>query len=186
MARSPYAVASMFTLSFTDACVSPIIPEVLLVPMCIANRQKSYVYAFWASVGSVLGGMTGYFLGFFLWESGLREFAYANIPGFDPEWFLKVSRWYGENAFLWVWLAGFTPLPYKVFTVLAGVCHADVDFVTFVAASALSRTPRFYMTVWLLNRYGKPVLDFVMKRLGAAFLVVLLVILAIVLWQQLK
>ncbi len=184
-ARSRYALAGMFGLSFTDACVSPIIPEVLLVPMCLANREKRYVYAFWASVASVLGGIAGYFLGYFLWESGLREWLYANVPVFTPEMFTKVSTWYGANAFVWVWLAGFTPLPYKVFTVLAGVCHEDVDFFVFVLASATSRAPRFYGTVWLLDRFGPPVLDFVMKRLGAAFLVVLLIALGIVLWVQL-
>lgn len=185
VAASRFALLAMSGLSFADACVSPIIPEVLLVPMCLLHRQRCYVYAFWASAASVLGGMAGYFLGFFLWEHGLREFAYAHIPGFTPEWFEKVSGFYGGQAFLWVWLAGFTPLPYKVFTVLAGVCHEDVPFATFVVASALSRTPRFYLTVWVLDRFGPPVFDFLQRRIGPVFLVLLLIVLAIVLWVQL-
>lgn len=182
IARSRYALFGMIGLSFADACVSPILPEVLFVPMILLHPAKRYVYAFWCSVASVLGGMTGYWLGFFLWEHGLREFAFEHLM--SPAWFEKVSHWYGAQAFLWVWLAGFTPLPYKIFTVLAGVCHQDVGFATFVSASILSRFPRIYLTVWVLDRLGPPVFEFLQKQLGRVILVLLLLVLGIVLWQQ--
>jgi membrane protein YqaA with SNARE-associated domain len=186
MAESRFALFFMCLLSFTDACVSPIIPEVLLVPMCLLHREKQYRYAFFCSLASVVGGIVGYWLGFFLWEHGLREFAFEHVPGFTPEMFQKVSNWYGSSAFLWVWLAGFTPLPYKVFTVLAGVCHANVDFSIFVTASILSRFPRIYMTVWLLDKLGPTVMDFLLKQFSRVVLVLLLVVLGIVLYFQLR
>ncbi|MBX3462157.1 MAG: DedA family protein [Planctomycetes bacterium] len=171
-------------LSFLDACCSPILPEVLLVPMCLGQPRRSYYYAFWCSAASVVGGIVGYALGLLLWEHGLREFAFAHVPGFTPEWFAKVSDWYGREAFLWVWLAGFTPLPYKIFTVSAGVCHDKVDFWVFLAASITSRFPRLYLEVWLLNRFGQPVLDFLLGQFSRVVLVLLLIVLGVVLWLQ--
>lgn len=186
MAESRFALFFMCLLSFADACVSPILPEVLFVPMCILQPKKRYRYAFWCALASVLGGMLGYGLGFFLWEHGLREFAFAHVPGFTPEMFTKVSNWYGGETFLWVWLAGFTPLPYKIFTVMAGVCHTDVDFGVFVLASVLSRFPRIYLTVWLLDQLGPNVLNFLLRQFSRVLLVILLVVLGIVLWARLR
>ena len=153
-ATKPWAVPTLCALSFADACVSPILPEVILVPLVLGRPSKRWRYTAWASLFSVLGGMCGYLLGMLLWENGLREFAYDYIPGFTPEWFDKISTWYGGSTFLWVFLAGFTPLPYKVFTVVAGVCHAEVAFGTFVLASALSRTLRFWLEVKIIHAFG--------------------------------
>lgn len=186
IAESNSALFFLNLLAFLDACVSPILPEVLLVPMCMLQPQKIYRYAFWCSLFSVIGGIVGYWLGFLLWENGLREFAYEHIWGFTPEWYEKISAWYGSQAFVWVWLAGFTPLPYKIFTVLAGVCHDKVDFGIFVVASVLSRFPRIYMTVWLLDKLGPPVLDFLLKQFSRVVLVLLLLVLGIVLWVQFR
>jgi membrane protein YqaA with SNARE-associated domain len=183
MAQSRWALFGLMLLSFLDACCSPILPEVLLIPMCLLEPKRAWRYAFWCSLASVVGGMVGYGLGLWLWEHGLREFADAWL-GFSPEWHRKVSTWYGDQAFLWVWLAGFTPLPYKIFTVLAGVCADDVDFVTFVIASITSRFPRIYLEVWLLHRYGQQALDLIAKQTGRAMLVLLLLVLAVVLWVQ--
>jgi membrane protein YqaA with SNARE-associated domain len=179
------AVFGMTLLSFTDACCSPILPEVLLVPMCLARPDRQYRYALYCSLASVLGGIAGYLLGAFLWEHGLREFAFEHVPGFTPEWYERVSAWYGGQTFLWVWLAGFTPLPYKIFTVFAGVCHDRVDFTIFVVASITSRFPRIYGTVWLLDRYGTPVLDFLTRQFSRIVLLLLVATLAVVWWRQL-
>lgn len=186
VAESRFALLAMSLLSFADACCSPILPEVLLVPMCLLRPERRYLYALWCSSASVLGGIAGYMLGLFLWQHGLREFAYEHIPGFTPEWYDTISNWYGGDTFLWVWIAGFTPLPYKIFTVLAGVCHEDVDFFVFLAASITSRFPRIYLTVWLLERLGQPVLDFLARQFGRVLLVLLLLTLATVVWLQLR
>lgn len=186
LASSRFALFFMCVLSFADACCSPILPEVLYVPMVLLRPAKRWVYAFWCSLASVLGGVAGYALGFWLWEHGLREFAFAHVPGFTPEWFARVSDYYGGNAFLWVWLGGFTPLPYKIFTVFAGVCYDKVDFWVFVVASVTSRFPRIYLTVWLLDRLGKPTFDWLMRRSSGVVLVLLLLVLALVVFLQLR
>lgn len=184
MAESRYALFFVCLLSFADACISPILPEVLFVPLLLMYPRKRYVFAFWCALSSVIGGICGYGLGFLLWEHGLREFAFEYIPGFTPDMFENVSTWYGEGAFLWVWLGGFTPLPYKIFTVMAGVCHDDVSFPVFLVASILSRFPRIYLTVWLLDQLGPNVLDFLLRRFSRVLLVLLLVVLGAVLWVQ--
>ncbi|MFK7739582.1 MAG: YqaA family protein [Planctomycetota bacterium] len=184
IAASRFAMSAMCTLSFLDACCSPILPEVLYVPMILLKPERRWVYAFWCSIASVLGGIAGYWLGFWLWENGLREFAYEHIPGFTPEWYETVSGYYGSNAFLWVWLGGFTPLPYKIFTVFAGVCHDQVAFWVFLLASTTSRFPRIYATVWLLDRLGKPAFDAISKRFSTVLFVTLLIALGVVLWLQ--
>lgn len=184
MAESRFALFFMTLLSFADACCSPILPEVLYVPMVMLRPQKRWFYAFCCSLASVLGGITGYALGFWLWENGLREFAFEHVPGFTPEWYAKISDWYGSNAFAWVWLGGFTPLPYKIFTVTAGVCADHVNFWSFLLASILSRFPRIYLTVWILGRYGQPTLDLISRQFGRFLLIVLLIALGIVAWMQ--
>ena len=182
LARSRFALFFMCLLSFADACCSPILPEVLYVPMILARPQMRWFYAFWCSASSVLGGIAGYWLGFWLWEHGLREFAFEHL-GFDG-WYQDISAWYGSNSFLWVWLGGFTPLPYKIFTVVAGVCHEQVDFWVFLLASVTSRFPRIYLTVMLLDRFGKPALDLVTRQFSRFVLFLLVVALLIVAYVQ--
>ena len=184
VAASRFALFFMCLLSFADACCSPILPEVLYVPMVLMKPERRWYYAFWCSAASVLGGVAGYAMGFWLWEHGLREFAFEHVPGFTPEWFARVSDYYGGNAFLWVWLGGFTPLPYKIFTVFAGVCADKVDFWVFLLGSITSRFPRIYLTVWLLDRFGKPTYDWLMRRMSRVVLALLLVALGFVLWLQ--
>lgn len=174
----------MVLLSFTDACVSPIIPEVVLVPLVLARPQQRYRFALLVSLASVLGGACGYLLGMLAWGAGLETFFYDYVPGFTPERFASVSRGFGEQTFWVIFAAGFTPLPYKLFTVVAGVCHRDVGFATFLLASLLSRSLRFYLTVWLLHLFGRKVLDRVSRQLGTWFLLLLLVAVAVLLWLE--
>lgn len=159
MADSRWAVPMLGLLSFLDACVSPILPEVLLVPLCLGRPKHRWFYAVWSSVTSVVGAVAGYWLGMTLWEAGLREFAFENLPGFTPETFAEVTQRYGSHAFLWIVLAAFTPLPFKLFTVAAGVCHDAVPMATLIGAAIVGRFPRFWLEVLLIHRYGQPVLD---------------------------
>lgn len=182
ISESRFALFFMCLLSFTDACCSPILPEVLYVPMVMTRPERRWFYAFACSLASVIGGIAGYWLGYFLWEHGLREFAFEYL-GFS-EWFDDVSQRYGDNAFLAVWMGGFTPLPYKIFTVMAGVCHDKVDFWIFLIASVLSRFPRIYLTVLLLDRYGKSALDMITRQSSRVVLVLLLTALATIAYVQ--
>ncbi len=175
-ADTPYALPAIIILSFAESSFFPIPPEALLLPLFLGEPKKAFKFAFWCSVASVLGGMFGYWLGYAVWEAGLDQFCFQYIPGFTEERFAKVSELYGEWNFWIVFTAGFSPLPYKVFTIAAGVCHEDVNFGMFVLASAISRSARFFLEAALLRAYGEPIRDFIEKRLGLcalAFCVIL-------------
>lgn len=163
-AYTPYAQPALFVLSFIESSFFPIPPDVLMVPLCLGEPKKAYRFAFWCSLASVLGGMFGYWLGATLWSAGLDRICFDYIPGFSEDKFSTISQLYDDWNFWVVFVAGFSPLPYKVFTIAAGVF--SVDFTMFVIASAVSRSARFYIEATLFRIYGEPIRHFVEKRLG--------------------
>lgn len=167
-AYTPYALPALVLISFAESSFFPIPPDVLLIPLCLGNPRRAWQFAAWCSVASVLGGIAGYGLGMFAWEAGLRELSFSYIPGFTPEIFAKVQGLYQEWDFWIVFAAGFSPIPYKVFTIAGGVF--GINFVTFVLASVISRSARFFLVAWLLRRFGPPVREFIEKRFGLATL----------------
>jgi membrane protein YqaA with SNARE-associated domain len=160
-ADTPYAVPALFGLSFAESSFFPIPPDVLLIALCIGNVQRSYRYAFWCSIASVLGGIAGYGIGMFAWDQ-LRDVFYAWVPGVDADSVARVSALYDQHDFWIVFVAAFTPIPYKVITILAGVCA--IHFPMFVLASAIGRSARFFLVAWLFRRYGPPIKDFIERR----------------------
>ena len=157
-------------LSFAESSFFPIPPDVLLIALCIGEVKKSYRFAFWCSVASVLGGMAGYGIGAFLWDvDALRNFFYTWIPGVNEANVAKVSGLYDEYNFWVVFVAAFTPIPYKVITILAGVCA--INFPMFVIASAIGRSARFFLVAWLFRHYGPPIKDFIERRFALVTIV---------------
>jgi membrane protein YqaA with SNARE-associated domain len=172
-ADTPYAVPALFVLSFAESSFFPIPPDVLLIALCIGEVRKSYRFAFWCSLASVLGGMGGYAIGAFAWDIEMvRSFFYTWIPGVNERNVARVSDLYAEHSFWIVFVAAFTPIPYKVITILAGVCH--IPFGMFVLASVVGRSARFYLVAWLFRTFGPPIKEFIERRfalvttLGAA------------------
>lgn len=167
-ADTPYALPALVILSFAESSFFPIPPDVLLLPLCLGEPAKALRFATWCSVASVLGGIAGYWMGFGLWNSGLDQICFNWIPGFTPEVFGKVSDLYEHWNFAIVFTAGFSPLPYKVFTITAGVF--GINFFLFVLASLVSRSARFLLEAWLLRRFGPSIRDFIERRLGLMML----------------
>jgi membrane protein YqaA with SNARE-associated domain len=164
-ADTPYATPALFLLSLAESSFFPIPPDVLLIALCLGERHKAFRFAFWCSVASVLGGILGYGIGAFLWETaGIKEFFFAYVPGFTPEVFYRVRDHYEEWNFWIVFVAAFTPIPYKVITITAGVC--GIGFPMFLLASAVGRSARFYLVAWLLHRYGAPIQRILDRYLG--------------------
>lgn len=163
-ADTPYALPALIVLSFAESSFFPIPPDVLLLPLCLGEPRRAFKFAAWCSVASVAGGMAGYWMGFGLWHSGLDRICFDWIPGFTPEVFEKVSVLYEHWNFAIVFTAGFSPLPYKVFTITAGVF--GINFLLFVLASVVSRSARFFLEAWLLRKFGPSIRDFIEKRLG--------------------
>lgn len=159
-ADTPYAVPALFLLAFTESSFFPIPPDVLLIAMCIGYVQRSYRFAFWCAIGSVLGGMAGYGIGAFFWEQ-TKEF-WFHVPGITPHSVERVTELYQLYDFWIVFVAAFTPIPYKVITILAGVC--SINFPMFVLASAVGRSARFFLVAWLFRHFGPPIKDFIERR----------------------
>jgi membrane protein YqaA with SNARE-associated domain len=159
-ARSEHAPQALFWISFIESSFFPIPPDVMLVPMVIANRLKAWWYATVATVGSVIGGAFGYAIGFFFFEAIGEPILklYGKSDGFDV-----FKSWFNEWG-VWIIIAkGMTPFPYKVLTIAAGVMH--MPFLEFMLASIVARAMRFYLVAGLLYFFGEPIREFIEKRL---------------------
>lgn len=162
-AKTPRAAQALALIAFAESSFFPVPPDVLLVAMCLARPRRSFFYAALCAVFSILGGMLGYLIGYTLWGVA-GPFFFHYIPGFNQGAFNTVASLYQENAFWTVFAAGFTPIPYKVFTITGGVCH--ISFATLVAASTLGRSGRFFLVGALIYFFGEPVRVFIEKYLG--------------------
>ncbi len=157
-AYTPYAVWALFILALAEASFFPIPPDPLLMALCLGSPARSLRFAGWATGASVLGGVIGYGIGAGAWHL-LGGFFFQYVPGVTPDAFEQVRSLYDRYDFWAVFLAGLTPLPYKVFTLSAGVFA--INFPIFVLASALSRGLRFFVVAALIQRFGPPVSRFI-------------------------
>ena len=159
-ADTPYGPLALFILAFAESSFFPIPPDVLLIALCLGAVKKSFRFALYTSVASILGGMLGYLIGFALWGA-VDNFFFTYIPGFTEEFFQKVMTNFNTYGFWYVFSAGFTPIPYKVFTIASGVFQ--LKFVLFVIASALSRSLRFFLVAALFWKFGPGIKKFIDK-----------------------
>ena len=161
LAARPDAMWALAAISFIESSVFPIPPDVLLIPMVLAARTRAWRIALVCTAASVLGGMAGYAIGYFLYEGvgrPLLEF-YGHAARF-AEFQGRYNEW---GAWI-VFIAGITPFPYKVITIASGV--TGLDLATFTVASILARGLRFYLVAALLFWLGPPVRAFIERRLG--------------------
>ncbi len=179
-AKTPYGTAALFVLAFAESMFFPVPPDVLLIALALGHRRKALFFALVCSVASILGGVGGYALGHFLWltDGGftpVAQFFFDHIPGFDPEAYFRLGKQFEEWGFAIIFTAGFTPIPYKLFTISAGAF--DISFPLFVLASAVSRTARFFLIAGLIWKFGEPIQAFIDKYfnlLALAFTVLLI------------
>lgn len=155
-ADTPYAAAALFVLAFVESSFFPIPPDVLLIPLVILASRRWYWLAAIATAGSVFGGMFGYYIGFGFYEF----FGRPIIAHYGLESAVSVVRErYAANAFIAIFGAAFTPIPYKVFTITAGLFR--ISLPVFIVASVLGRGLRFFIVAILLNTYGNRVKNIV-------------------------
>ena len=174
-ADTRYGVAALALLSFAESSFFPIPPDVLLIALCLGNRHKWFYFALVCSVASVLGGLAGYGIGWGLWQS-VDSYFFAYVPGFTPETFEAVKGFYEEWNFWIVFIAAFTPIPYKVITVTAGVMGINIPM--FILASVIGRSARFFLVAYLLRRFGDPMKDFIDRRFNLLTVVFTIMLLA--------
>jgi membrane protein YqaA with SNARE-associated domain len=157
-AESPHGATALFILAFAESSFFPIPPDVLLIALAIGVPKRSFRFAAICTVGSVLGGMFGYLIGKVFFELAaipILEF-YGAMEKFD-----MVRAMYLKYDFWFVFVAGFTPIPYKIFTIAAGAF--GMNFPMFVLASVLSRGARFFIVGGLIWKFGAAIKSFIDK-----------------------
>ena len=157
-AETPYGTPALFILAFTESSFFPIPPDVLLITLCLSITKRSFYFALICSIGSVLGGAFGYLIGLtFMDTIGMKI---LSIYGFQEQ-YQYVQHLYMKYDAWAVGIAGFTPIPYKVFTISAGAFK--ISFNVFIIASAVSRSLRFFLVAGLIYIFGTPIKIFIDK-----------------------
>jgi membrane protein YqaA with SNARE-associated domain len=172
LAESRYALWALALVAFVESSVFPIPPDVIMIPMIIAAPRRAFLIATVALVASVAGGMLGYYIGYGLFESvGQPVLDFYGKTDAATEFAAKYNEW-GAWAVL---IAGVTPFPYKVITILSG--WTGLHFGVFMVASVLARGLRFFVVAALLWKFGAPIRDFIERRLGLVFILFVLLLL---------
>jgi membrane protein YqaA with SNARE-associated domain len=155
-AETPYGMPALAFLALAESSFFPVPPDVLLMALCLGAPARSLSFALVCSLASVVGGVLGYMIGWVVWEQ-VSGFFFSYV--FSEEVFHRVGTLYQNNAFWAVFTAGLTPIPYKVFTIAAGVF--EINFHEFLIASIGSRSARFFAIAGLIRVFGPPIRSFI-------------------------
>ena len=164
LARHKYALWGLAVVAFIESSVFPIPPDVLMIAMIVARPSRAFVIAGVATVASVAGGLAGYWIGYGAFETlGRPVLEFYGKDAYFAEFQARYNEW-GAWAVL---IAGVTPFPYKVITILSGATALSLP--VFMLASVVARGLRFFIVAALLRRFGAPIRDFIERRLGLVF-----------------
>ena len=169
-ADSRYGPAALAVISFAESSFFPIPPDVLQIALSVSKPRRSFVYAAISAAASVAGGVLGWAIGAFAWAMTQHLFM-EWVPGVSPESFEYVRGLYLDNAFLAIFTAAFTPIPYKVFTLASGVFGVPLPIL--IAASALGRSGRFFLVATCIFVAGPGVKRLLDRYLELATLLLL-------------
>lgn len=171
-ADTKYGTPALFVLAFVEASFFPIPPDVLLMALALSRPKRAFVFSAVCTAGSVLGAILGWYIGTGLWGSlgtaaecpdfGGGAWLFDHVPGFSCDKFGKVAALYEDNAWMALFTAAFTPIPFKIFTIAAGVFQ--IPLATLLGASAVGRAGRFFLVGGLIWRFGPPIKEFIEKR----------------------
>ncbi|MCA9356380.1 DedA family protein [Candidatus Nomurabacteria bacterium] len=170
----------LFILAFSESSFFPIPPDVLLIGILLTKeRARAYRYAFITTVSSVAGGVFGYLIGLLLFDTvGAQIVDFYHLQ----EEVQYIGRVFSDNAFLSILVSAFTPIPYKVFTISAGLF--SVPFIPFFIASVVGRGARFYLEAALLKKYGPSVSKFIKKWFDLISIgIILLIVIALIIFK---
>lgn len=164
LAATRYAMWALAIVAFVESSVFPIPPDVLMIPMIIAQPRKAFQIAALCTVSSVLGGLAGYWIGMSLFDTvGRPVLEFYGKDSYFEEFAVRYNEW-GAWAVL---IAGVTPFPYKVITIMSGA--TGLSLPVFILASIVARGLRFFIVATLLWKFGAPIREFIEKRLGLMF-----------------
>ena len=176
MARSPNAERTLFAISFAESSFFPIPPDLMLGPMAAAEPTKWLRYALTCTIASVLGGLLGYAIGYFLFESvGQWIISLFGYGGKEAE----LRAFYDHWGAWFIFLKGLTPIPFKLVTIVSGAMSFSLPI--FIAACIVTRGLRFVLVAYVFQRFGPQLAPMIEKRLGVVMLgVALFIVLALV------
>ncbi len=161
MAEHPKAVWALSAVSFAESSFFPLPPDMMLIPMVLARRAKAFIYASYATISSVLGGMLGYAIGYFLFD--MIGQPVLSFYGYGEK-FSSFAAQYNEWGAWIVLMAGITPFPYKVITIASGV--TGLAFPVFLVASIVARSIRFFAVSAMLYWFGPQIRSFIERYFG--------------------
>lgn len=173
MASHRHAIWVLAVVAFVESSIFPIPPDVLMIPMIIARPSRAFLIAAVATLASVAGGLLGYWIGMGAFELIGRPV--LEFYGKDA-YFAEFSARYAEWGAWAVLIAGVTPFPYKVITILSGATALSLP--VFIVASIVARALRFFIVAALLWKFGAPIRDFIERRLGLVFIIFVVLLLA--------
>ena len=187
IASSKKSISFLGFISFIESFIFPIPPDVMIIPMTIANKKNWLRIATVATIGSVCGAIVGYIIGYiFFNEIGLKIF---ELYGVDDVSFLKDKVSSEGGTIAWITLlaiAGFTPVPFKLLTITSGFVHFNIFY--FIIISALTRGSRFFIVALLIRYFGPAIKNAIEKRLLLASLIfsLIIIVVALLLYNYLK
>ena len=179
-AETPHGLIALFILSFSEASFFPVPPDVLLIVLILGRREQALKFAFICSIASIAGGLVGYSIGHFIWwdetnYNSIANFFFNNVPGFTEALFQQIQNQYNNYGFIIIFTAGFTPIPFKVFTISAGAFNISLPL--FLIASTISRSARFFLVSFLILKYGDKINNFIdqyFNLLSILFVIILI------------
>lgn len=164
LAARPNALGALGIVSFTESSFFPVPPDVLLIPMVLARRERAWLIAGVCTIASVLGGLLGYAIGFYLFETVGRWV--IDLYGLQHK-AEQFQSFYDHYGLLVILIKGLTPIPFKIVTITSGAMHFNLPL--FVGACIVTRGARFFLVAALLKFFGEPIRNFVEKRLTLVF-----------------
>jgi membrane protein YqaA with SNARE-associated domain len=174
-AARPNAEKVLAAISFAESSFFPIPPDVMLAPMALAKPEKAYRLAFICTVASVLGGLFGYAIGYYLADIGLKILGLFGYSGNLDSFHAIIQEW-GAWAIL---IKGLTPIPFKLVTIASGM--GQLNLAIFFICCVITRGARFYLTAFLLKRFGPQARELIEKRINLVAIVgVAVIVLGIV------
>jgi len=177
--KSRLAYPFIFVLCFLESIVFPFPQEVFMIPMMASDRDRIFKIAWFALLGSLLGAIAAYFIGMYLFESiGMYI---LNLYGLH-ETFTNFSNQVSEYGFLYVFVGGFTPVPFKIVTLSSG--FIGINFLIFIAASIISRSIRFFLIGYIIWKFGEDIMKSFEKRLNTYLILFLIFISFIIIFLR--
>lgn len=166
-----FAMPFVFFIGYIEAIIFPIPQEVFMVPMMLSEKAKVFRIVFFSILGSIIGGLTAYYLGLFFFDSLVMPI--INFYNYS-ESFLYFKNQINEYGFIYVFIGGFTPLPFKIITLSSGALN--IPIWNFLLAATLSRSIRFYLIGFLTYKYGNNVINIIDRKLNLITFIILLIV----------